>query len=36
MSASKDKDTTLVPTVREVQQKFAEILSHGDDITWDL
>jgi len=36
MSASKDKDTTLVPTVREVQQKFAEILSHGEDITWDL
>ncbi|KAH8349519.1 hypothetical protein KR084_000889, partial [Drosophila pseudotakahashii] len=23
-------------TVREVQQMFAELLSHGEDITWDL
>ncbi|KAH8349522.1 hypothetical protein KR084_000888 [Drosophila pseudotakahashii] len=36
MSSSKDKDAILVPTVREVQQKFAEILGHGGEITWDL
>ncbi|XP_017071550.1 uncharacterized protein LOC108108135 [Drosophila eugracilis] len=35
MSSSKDEEM-LVPTVREVQQKFAELLSHGEDITWDL
>ncbi|XP_017070725.1 uncharacterized protein LOC108107650 [Drosophila eugracilis] len=25
-----------VPTVREVHQMLAELLSHGEDITWDL
>ncbi|EDX09238.1 uncharacterized protein LOC6736797 [Drosophila simulans] len=35
MSAAKGEGN-LVPTVREVQQKFADILGHGDDITWDL
>ncbi|XP_041631369.1 uncharacterized protein [Drosophila kikkawai] len=36
MSSSNGKEDIVVPTVREVQQIFAEILSHGDDITWDL
>ncbi|XP_020816183.1 uncharacterized protein LOC110190176 [Drosophila serrata] len=35
MSAPEDTKS-LIPTVREVQQMFAELLSHGDDITWDL
>ncbi|KAH8235001.1 hypothetical protein KR032_007541 [Drosophila birchii] len=35
MSGPKDNES-LIPTVREVQQMFAELLSHGDDITWDL
>ncbi|XP_041564176.1 uncharacterized protein LOC108146349 isoform X2 [Drosophila elegans] len=36
MSESRNKEEFLIPTVREVQQMFAELLSHGDDITWDL
>ncbi|XP_070071052.1 uncharacterized protein [Drosophila takahashii] len=36
MSELNDQPTISVPTVREVQQMFAELLSHGDDITWDL
>ncbi|KAH8257248.1 hypothetical protein KR038_006031 [Drosophila bunnanda] len=31
-----DETESLIPTVREVQQLFAELLGHGDDITWDL
>ncbi|XP_017053524.1 uncharacterized protein LOC108096439 [Drosophila ficusphila] len=36
MSASNNKEEFLVPTVREVQQLFAELLSRGEDIVWDL
>ncbi|KAI8041672.1 hypothetical protein M5D96_005937 [Drosophila gunungcola] len=36
MSESRNKEDFLIPTVREVQQMLAELLSHGDDITWDL
>ncbi|EDV50945.1 uncharacterized protein LOC6544185 [Drosophila erecta] len=36
MSAAKEEDDSLVPTVREVQQKFADILGHDNGITWDL
>ncbi|XP_070070945.1 uncharacterized protein [Drosophila takahashii] len=36
MSELNDQPEFLVPTVREVQQMFAELLSHGEDITWDL
>ncbi|KAH8286351.1 hypothetical protein KR054_007509 [Drosophila jambulina] len=35
MSAPENSES-FIPTVREVQQMFAELLSHGDDITWDL
>nr|XP_017028633.1 uncharacterized protein LOC108078975 [Drosophila kikkawai] len=35
MSAPKNTECET-PTVREVQQMFAELLCHGDDITWDL
>ncbi|EDW93435.2 uncharacterized protein LOC6532988 [Drosophila yakuba] len=36
MSAAKEKDESLVPTVREVQQKFADLLGHNNEVTWDL
>ncbi|KAH8342972.1 hypothetical protein KR059_002513 [Drosophila kikkawai] len=35
MSAPKNTECET-PTVREVQQMFAELLCHGDHITWDL
>ncbi|XP_017071668.1 uncharacterized protein LOC108108213 isoform X5 [Drosophila eugracilis] len=36
MNQSEDNEDFLAPTVREVQQVFAEVLSHGEDVTWDL
>uniref|UniRef100_A0A6P4DX87 Uncharacterized protein LOC108038099 isoform X3 n=1 Tax=Drosophila rhopaloa TaxID=1041015 RepID=A0A6P4DX87_DRORH len=36
MCSLNDNEELQVPTVREVQQTFAELLSHGEDITWDL
>ncbi|XP_017071671.1 uncharacterized protein LOC108108214 isoform X3 [Drosophila eugracilis] len=36
MSELNESAEFLVPTVREVQQMFAELLSHDEDITWDL
>ncbi|XP_037722265.1 uncharacterized protein LOC119555113 [Drosophila subpulchrella] len=36
MNSSRNNKVLLVPTVREVQQIFGELLSHGEDVTWDL